>query len=170
MATEDTDPGFAKLLKSLDEIQFDTVAVGLFEESGNEPDSEYTTVQVGAVHEFGCDTAGKNHNIVIPQRSFLRSTVDAETAKISEMMDNAISDGIKYGREGAKSALAKIGVYVSDAVKKRIADGIDPANVASTRARKGSSKPLVDTGHMRNSITFKVRPDSENLSEGTVEV
>jgi hypothetical protein len=41
-------------------------------------------------------------------------------------------------------------------IKQRIANGIAPPNSPYTIARKGSSKPLIDTGQLRNSITYQV--------------
>ncbi len=169
MSVIDTDPGFKRLMATLNDMKLDTVAVGLFEESENEPDSEYATVQVGAVHEFGCETAGKNHNIVIPQRSFLRGTLDQMADKLNEIRSASLSEVFAHARTN-KEVLSQMGGALADACKKRIADGIEPANAASTIARKGSSKPLVNTGHLRSSIKFKVRAASENLSEGSVAV
>lgn len=59
----------------------------------------------------------------------------------------------------------KIGLYVATSTKRRIKAGITPEGrpfrrISSiTEVAKGSSKPLQDTGRLRNSITYKAGRD-----------
>ena len=164
MAIEDTDPGFRKLLKKFNDMNEFTVAVGLFPEAGYEPGTEITTAQVGAVHEFGSKDGR------IPQRSFIRGTVTEMTDEILAMQ----ADHLSYVLAGTityENALKRIGLTVKQRIQARIREGIDPANKDTTIARKrGKSTPLIDTGHMLNSITYKVRMRRENESEGSLSV
>jgi hypothetical protein len=50
-----------------------------------------------------------------------------------------------------------IGMRVVGDIQDRISDGIPPPNSPITIARKGSSKPLIDSGQLRQSISFEVR-------------
>jgi hypothetical protein len=53
-------------------------------------------------------------------------------------------------------ALDRLGAKVAALLQNRISAGIDPPNSAATIARKGSSKPLVDTGQLKAAITWRV--------------
>ena len=168
----DSDPGFAKLKATLNAACDLTVAVGIFPDSGYEPGTEITTAQVAAVHEYGSNDGR------IPARSFLRSTTDLMAEELEEMRADALIQEIE--KPGSiKTSLAMIGMALSSKIQTRIRSNeiVDASNglAAATIARKqktegGAVTPLIDTSHMVNSITYKVRPDSENNGEGVLEV
>ena len=54
------------------------------------------------------------------------------------------------------TALQRIGLWAQSEIQQRISDGIPPQNAPYTINKKGSSTPLVDTGQLRSSISFKV--------------
>ncbi|MEM8168046.1 hypothetical protein Q4R38_18910, partial [Morganella morganii] len=54
-------------------------------------------------------------------------------------------------------AFAIVGEKLSGEVKRKIQSGINPELDPKTVARKGSSKPLIDTGNLLQSITYEVR-------------
>ncbi len=56
-------------------------------------------------------------------------------------------------------ALRKAAAHLEGKVKEKITEGIPPPLRETTIARKGSSKPLIDTGTLRASITHKVKGD-----------
>jgi phage gpG-like protein len=53
-------------------------------------------------------------------------------------------------------ALALVGQMMESDMRSAIAAGIPPPNAARTIAAKGSSKPLVDSGQLRASISSAV--------------
>ena len=197
MSMRDTDPGFKKLKARLAPLMKGGVAVGLFPDAGNEPGTDMTTAQIGAVHEFGGtikhpggtayaigsdgkahfvkDTSdavivGKTqvHEIRIPQRSFLRATIDQNKGDIDRIKESML-DGVLANKMTADQAYTMLGMKVAAMCKARITEGISPANAASTIRRKKSSKPLVGkTSHMINSITFKLRRGAGSEKTGTV--
>ena len=57
------------------------------------------------------------------------------------------------GRTTAEEVLKKTAVFMKGLVQETIKDGNFPANAPSTVKKKGSDKPLIDTGHMRQSVT-----------------
>ena len=59
------------------------------------------------------------------------------------------------GGDAAKS-LGLLGEDIAGALQKSINDFQDPALADSTIARKGFAKPLIDTAHMINSVTYVV--------------
>lgn len=100
-----------------------------------------TVAQVAQWNEFG---AGK-----IPARSFLRSTFKKRRREIHNLAQQTLTTRPDIFYE-------VIGQYILNEIKKSINEGIPPPNSPVTIARKGSSKPLVDTGQLRNALTFKV--------------
>jgi len=143
----DKDKGMRVLLKALSAAKTPVVAVGVLGDGGKYDDDGPTVLQVATEHEFG---------IGVPKRSFIRDTVDINRDKILKRLRNAARVSLK-DPNGSAVAMARIGLYVEGVIKRRIAAGISPANSQETIDRKGSSKPLIDTGQLRNSIASEVR-------------
>lgn len=120
----------------------DLVKVGLPRGSNAYPDGT-SVIMVGAVHEFGSPVKG------IPQRSFLRSTVEGER-RVYKNMFKKLSVQIIKGQITKKQALGIIGLKVQTDVRQKITDIKEPP----LQYREGN--PLVDTGHLRQSIVFEV--------------
>lgn len=101
-------------------------------------------VIVAAANEFGTER--------IPERSFLRSTVDKKRRQIfalKKTMYNQILDGRKSTRRG----LQIIGEDVQFKIQSTIRKLKTPPNAPSTIKRKhGKANPLVDTGNLVQSI------------------
>ena len=60
------------------------------------------------------------------------------------------------GRASFSQFLNAAGVFMVDGVKKSISGDAWTPNSPVTIALKGSSKPLIDTGVMLNSVTFAI--------------
>lgn len=91
----------------------------------------------------------------IPERSFLRSTVREKRDRYGRLMSKAVADVL--AGEPSVRAFEKVGVRVVRDVRLKITRLRIPPNAASTIRRKGSSNPLIDTGRMRQSITYVFR-------------
>ena len=104
-------------------------------------------VLVAAVNEFGTET--------VPERSFLRSTMNANRAKYVKGLERA-AQHIVEGTLDADRALGLVGLEVVKDVQTTITTLRDPPNAQATVERKGSSNPLIDTGRLRQSISFDV--------------
>lgn len=135
------------------------VAVGVqgAQAAANYQHTHMTVAQVATVQEFGkvIHQPRMRRTIVIPERSFLRKTLDMYQEAIARRQV-LLTQGFVLGKLELKPSLELLGQYVVGLVKQRIANGIAPANSPWTIAKKGSSKPLIDTGQLRNSITHKV--------------
>jgi len=115
-----------------------------------------TVVDLAVVHEFGKVIHKEDGTeIVIPQRSFIRATIDEYAPKLQRTA-SALGQGVLIGKFQTRQALELLGQQGVGLIQQRIADGIPPPNADSTKARKGSSTPLVDTGQLRGSITHRV--------------
>lgn len=96
------------------------------------------------------------HTVTIPERSFMRSTFDENVDKIQRQMANQYKLVIE-GKRSVYDALLSVGLRHGDDIKRKIRSGIAPPNAASTIARKKSSKTLIDTGAMLQSVTATVK-------------
>lgn len=143
------DRGFKKLQRNLKATGKRIVRVGIFGENASEKhaNSAKSNVEIAGFQEFGTGT--------IPKRSFLRATVDAEEGNIKKL-ERAMVQGIIKLRTTEARGLELIGVFVVGAIQKRIQGGIDPKLKPATERRKGSTKQLIDTGQLFQSITFAV--------------
>ena len=55
-------------------------------------------------------------------------------------------------------ALSRAGIMFKNAIQKEITNLKEPPNSPYTIAKKGSSNPLIDSGDMRKSVKWKLRP------------
>lgn len=85
-----------------------------------------------------------------PSRPFIRGTF---TKRRRDILDKAKQILLK----SPEHFHALLGTYIVGLIKEEIAAGISPANSPLTVIRKGSSKPLIDSGQMINAITYKVQ-------------
>lgn len=121
----------------------DTVKVGLPKDSNPYPDGT-SVIMVGSVHEFGSPKLG------VPQRSFLREGVK-ENKKNYAFMSKRLSMKILSGKITKKKALEILGLQG----QKDVVDKITRLKTPGLKYRKGN--PLIDTGHLRQSITYEVK-------------
>ncbi len=154
------DSGWKGAGKALFIIKTDALAVGIDEKAAAVPYETpsgkpgATLGQVALIQEFGAPEAN------IPERSYLRATIDAEAATLDAALTRLVGRSLDAGdraNDVLKGGLLAIGTYTVGRVQARISDGIAPANKPSTIARKGSSTPLIDTGRLRQSITVVIR-------------
>lgn len=97
--------------------------------------------------EFGTKT--------IPERPFLRITMRAERNKYQRMMAVGARE-ILHGGTSMRSILSRLGILAQGDVQGTITSLQSPPNAPSTIRQKGSSNPLIDTGEMRQRVSFKV--------------
>ena len=136
-----------KALRDLEKIATNmggpnSVRIGLPKGTNNYPDGT-STIMVGTVHEFGSPSRG------IPQRSYLRSTLVEGKRQYKRTLKN-LAGKIVDGKITKTEALNLLGLHVQTDVRDKITDLTTPA----LKSRDGN--PLVDTGHLRQSITFEV--------------
>lgn len=149
----DVDKGAKKLLKRLAKAA--EVTVGIHEPKGAEPkegddDGDTALIDVAIIHEFGAPKAG------IPARSFIRAWADESRQRHNDEV-RKMAKAVIEGKLDAVQALERLGLRRKAEVQKRISAGIDPPLKQSTIDRKGSSKPLIDTGQLRSGIDYEVK-------------
>ncbi len=103
-----------------------------------------------------CDIAmwnelGTEH---IPSRPFLRKSVDENESEINAFLESG-KECILRGAS-ARQVLSDIGMFQKDLIQEKITEGNFTPNAASTIRKKGSDKPLIDTGRMRQSVNYVI--------------
>jgi hypothetical protein len=164
------------------------VTIGIHEDAGQVESGDLTMASLGAIHEFGANInhpggtsygyANKSsaergevrflksgsgfmelgvtgpHQINIPARPWLLPGVRSGNAEYIKIIARELENG-----GTPETALNKVGVKAVAFVQKYMTDLRDPPNAPSTIAKKGSSNPLIDSGAMRQSVTYKLTSD-----------
>lgn len=133
--TEDT--------KKLDDVK---IKSGLF---GNGGGPDVNVAARGAVHE-----APKPSNPT-PARPFTAEAFDGNRKKLEKIVFEGYGKVVD-GSLDPKVYTKKIGVFNESTIKKSIRDGNWEPLKTATKARKRSSKPLIDQAIMINSVKYKV--------------
>lgn len=122
-----------------------TLLVG-FLEGATYPDGT-SVPMVAAIQEFGAPSKG------IPPRPYFRGMI----AEKAETWGPAVGELLKANKFDAEKTLGQAGMGIKGQLQQSIRDLKDPPLAAATVAAKGFDKPLVDTGHMLNSVDFDVK-------------
>lgn len=96
----------------------------------------------------------------VPPRPVLEPAIHKQETKdkIEELMQTAAEAALVHGNiDEAQRCYEMAGMVGRDACKAYIRGGNLAPNSPVTIARKGSSKPLIDTGSMLESISYAVR-------------
>jgi len=109
-----------------------------------------TVLDVGTIHEYGLGNS--------PARSFLRTPFLLKKAEITDRI-GAEWVKVMQGKSTAEKSLNLIGVAGTNIAKGAFTSmgyGTWPPIKPETAAAKGSGQTLIDTGTLRNSITWMV--------------
>jgi hypothetical protein len=155
---KDIDRGWKDIGRNYAAFSRSDVFVGLNEgntgvRQDQEGSSTITMAGIGAVHEFGTDDG------TIPPRPWLRSAVDANRKETGDRYESILRK-ILDNRVDLTRELNRLGLWGVKIVRRYIRDtgpGVWLPLSPATIEAKGSSKPLVDTGQMVQSITYIVR-------------
>lgn len=119
------------------------VTVGIHEDAGMHPDSTITNAQIGALLNYGTDK-------IQPRAWLIPGVKSAE-----QDMKDTVAHGLESG-ESVERIIQQVGVVAAGAVQQYMTDLQYPPNAPSTIAQKGSSNPLIDSGALRASVSWKV--------------
>jgi hypothetical protein len=110
-------------------------------------------VQRAIWNHFG--TSGGGWGGPIPERPFLHNAMADHRSEYRGHMKKAAAKILK-GQTALHTVLAKLGVLAQGHIQGEITNLSSPPNSPVTVALKGSSNPLIDTGEMRQAVTWKV--------------
>jgi len=98
----------------------------------------------------------------IPERPFMQNAMRNNRSAYKAAMEAAAKTIIREAAlgegpvKGKRKALGKLGVKAQGDIQAEITSLSSPPNSPVTIELKGSSKPLIDSGEMRSSVTFQV--------------
>lgn len=175
-----------KALQSL--VSDDFVVVGIHEDAGQHESDEITNASLGATLHYGAEIdhpggtsfgfaskaaaargevrfleSGQGyaelgvtgpHKITIPARPWL----DVGVASGNPDYIKIIEQGLKKGRP-PEQILNMLGVTAVSKVQQFMNELSSPANAPSTIKAKGSSNPLIDSGNLKQSVTYKIQAE-----------
>lgn len=153
--------------KQLKYLTSHTIEIGIF----GEDDSKL--LMIARVNEFGVDiqVTEKMRNylhyinihlrkdtekITIPERSFMRAGFDKRKNKIQKQAEKLVIDVLMM-KTPAKPAMESLGQIIVTQLQDYMTALSSPPNHPATVQNKGSSNPLINSGELRGSITYKIR-------------
>ena len=138
---------FERMLKELGQLQ---VRIGIQGGKGSEDGVDLAAIAM--FNELG--------TIHIPSRPFLRDSVDANGDKINSFLQSMEKEILRGN--SAEDVLKKIGMFQKGLIQEQITKGNFVPNSPATIRKKGSDRPLVDTGRMRQSIDYVIQQKGES--------
>ena len=155
-----------KLLKVLKYLEKKKIQVGIL----SKVDGKMLTI--ATVHEFGCsikvtskmraylNSQGlhlkKSTEVInIPERSFIRAGFDENEKNIMSRVE-VLSQEVILGKLDVEVFYEFIGNYCIGKIQEFLVNLDTPALSSYTIAKTGSSNPLIDTGHLKDTISFEI--------------
>lgn len=128
---------------------------------------------LAAIHEYGCDITvtpkmraflhrqglhlkDSTKVIKIPERSFLRKSHDEKGEAVLKQSERALGL-VTSGDMSLEQYLDMVGRNYVSMIKDYIVELDSPPNHPYTVEQKGSSNPLVSTGNLVESISYRVK-------------
>ena len=133
---------YFEALKKLSELE---VQVGFLGDDAYEGGT--STAEVAAYNELGSSDT--------PARPFMKQSFENhedELRAACERVNATIASG-----GSVEQALNALGVAVKGLIQTEIVDGDFAENAPSTIKKKGSDRPLIDTGTMRQSVNYVIK-------------
>jgi hypothetical protein len=122
-----------------------SVRIGFLAEA-TYPDGK-PVAMIAAIQEFGAPRAG------IPPRPFFRNMIAAKQGE----WPKAVANLLKANGYDALRTLQQTGEAIAGQLRESVINTNAPPLAPATIRRKGFAKPLVDTGHLLNSISYQIQ-------------
>ena len=138
-----------KRVKEMSVEDGNTVEIGFFK--------DIKLIKIMKENEFG-DPPRRNRPYPIPERSFMRYTFDKNLKLIIKKMLEGASD-VLIGKIKMDKKLNEMGIFVTKKIKKFILSDFykrAKPNHPITIKRKKHSHPLIQTGKIVSTITYKI--------------
>ena len=143
---KDIDKGFKEAIKKLQTLKNKTLQAGILKDTGT--NEGVYIADYASWNEYGTED--------IPARPFVGSTCDEQSSKWNGVIDKIIDKILVDPSTDVERLINLLGEQVVGDIKEKIANNIPPPNTEGTIRRKKSTKTLIDTGVMRNAITFEI--------------
>lgn len=154
--TSGPDSLIKKLKQALSTNVHGAKAGYLANDKGEEPyegDNPPTLEEVALWNEFGTET--------IPARPFLSRAQKSANARCAKLVKARMDENADI-----EQIAKEIGIVLQDEIQQQITKGNFVPNAPSTIKRKGSSRPLIDTGNLRQSVHWGITTnDGDKIME-----
>ncbi|UGB46995.1 hypothetical protein LQ772_06805 [Frateuria edaphi] len=122
----------------------------------NDDQTSITNAEIGYLQETGSPAMN------IPARPFLVPGVEAVQKQVTQQLEKGAHAALDGTQEQVDKAFHAAGLVAQNGVRHQINDGdfqpLAEATLAARRRRgRTGTKPLIDTGQLRNSITYVIR-------------
>lgn len=127
------------------------VKAGILGKKASRSDDNITNPQLASIHEYGTSS--------VPARPFIMPSFHENRDSYMKLLQKGYHDAVLGNRPDAFVRMLRlIGQKMAADIKTRVTAGphIPPPLSPVTIARKGSSRPLVDTGQMIRSVDYEV--------------
>jgi len=144
------------VLKSVQSLVKERVLIGIPDSNAARKEGPINNAALGYINEFGSPANN------IPARPFLIPGVEAAQPAALKQLTRGVVGALDGHVDAADKALHGAGIVTQNAVRAKINEGVPPPLAPSTlaaRRRRGptGTKPLIDTGQLRNAITYVLR-------------
>lgn len=157
MGVKMTKDNVSVVLRSIQQLASNEVLIGIPASTTERQDGEpINNATIGYIQETGSPVNN------LPARPFLVPGVESAQKAATDELKKGADDAMDGNAQAADKALHRAGIVASNAVKAKINSGISPELAGSTlaaRRRRGrtGTTPLIDTGSLRNAITYVLR-------------
>jgi phage gpG-like protein len=151
-----------KVSKSIDALGRARVMVGVPADKTDRKDGSISNASLAYIHNVGAPEAN------IPARPFMEPGVASVQPQIAEGLKKAGKFALEGRSDAVDRQFHRVGAIGRDAIKAKITDGpfapLKPSTIAARKSKRKSRnntdiKPLIDTGAMRNSISYVIREE-----------
>lgn len=142
---------FAKLQKAFAQVRKAHVKTGVLGNGAPRPDGHLSNAELASIHEYGLGN--------VPARPWIGPPFRAKREVYFKFLSDAYQKALKDGKPAeVEKALALLGQKMVADIKRYVTEGegVPPPLKPKTIARKKSSRPLVDSSEMLNSVNYKV--------------
>lgn len=146
------DLGLKRIQKEIEASKKAHVNVGVLSTAGTYATDEgpVNLADVATFNEFGTHS--------IPARPFMAQAFDKNVAAIKSFVAKRLDD-VHSGKGTALGGLKLIGEFFKGKVQETISNGdFEPNAPATLAAKYPKTRPLIDTGRLRGSINYEVKP------------
>ena len=147
----------SQLREAMHRLTLKSVMVGIpSDKASRDEDTPLNNAAIGYIHEHGAPEMN------IPARPFLIPGIAACKDSVVKQFSLAARRSIKGDAAAVEQGLNRAGLVAQNSVRRVINTGIAPALAESTlnaRRRRGKTrtKPLIDSGQLRNAVVYTIR-------------
>lgn len=127
------------------------VLVGIPQEEDSVREDGVTNAELMYIHSYGSPINS------IPARPTIEPAIEKNRVVIAQILRGGMAGTLTGNLASGDAALKRAGTFAVAKAKEMFGSSELAPNAPSTIRMKGSSAPLIDTGQLRNAITFVIR-------------